>query len=849
LGIDEEGGVELMDDTTGRHVGEEGEAVVLTAVRTYIREGYAPIPVHPPSPGQSGSGKNPVNKEWNQLRITEGNMDKYFTGSENVGILLGEASGNLVDVDLDCAEAIVAAPYILPTTNMVSGRAGAPESHWWYKSTHAQTRQFQDPDGGMLVEIRSTGSQTVVPPSIHPSGEELEWYQSGEPAEVEFSELLKRVKQLATVVLIARRWGEGRRHSMALALAGWFCRKRFSLEMTKGLISQICRASNDNEVGDRLQAVEDTYAKLEKGIPVTGLPALSLHLGENVTRKIGEWLGLEVTLSLRELEPKITVILGKRPGRAQTKQASELIVGYFLDNGCLLKDIQNPDSPQMYLKTKDGIVVPLDKENIRVKQMLRDVGINASEAAYKWIAEDFGTACLTQGRAVKVVRWSTCQNEKIYISSGIKHMVVCEMDRNLHVEDNGYDGILFSADACFADWEPVEQTESLSPLELQAFNPPALTAPPEASDYTPDVQKTLVEDFMIGLLLQVKEMPILTNIGPKESGKSTLHLAILQLFLGESGSLSTCPTDRKDFDTGMINFPVYAIDNLDSQPERWLEDRLATASTGGGTKERKLYSNSGVVEKTYEAKVMINTRTGVFASRRRDLVDRLLPVFFATLEHDRQESKDVIMREILDNRDRLLSYLAIGAIESLKTRKDIDIKQLSTRFKEFGAIVFRHKDEQGINALKAWWKAQQIAVIDPDPLLQGILTHFQDSSSQSIKGNAANIKSTLRCSTQIAIPEERGKAGANSLRELKGTLAQHGIILSENNRKDYNGQIKETIFTLQKSGAKGESGGSVKVPKIKKRNRFKSTPKSLETPRKKLATGENIICNYVRFDK
>ena len=91
---------------------------------------------------------------------------------KGIGVLLGEPSGWLVDVDLDCPEAREAAERFLPPTACVTGRESSKASHRWYVADGARTRQFRDPvDRSMIVELRSTGAQTIVGPSIHPSGE------------------------------------------------------------------------------------------------------------------------------------------------------------------------------------------------------------------------------------------------------------------------------------------------------------------------------------------------------------------------------------------------------------------------------------------------------------------------------------------------------------------------------------------------------------------------------------------------------------------------------------------------------------------------------------------------------
>lgn len=115
------------------------------------------------------STKVPVLAGWQDLRLTDEDLPRHFNGNGNLGLLLGEPSGWLVDVDLDCEEAVAAmASSCRPRAK--SGRPGKLASHWWYVCEGAKTRKHQDPvSKKMIVELRSTGAQTVVGPSIHPA--------------------------------------------------------------------------------------------------------------------------------------------------------------------------------------------------------------------------------------------------------------------------------------------------------------------------------------------------------------------------------------------------------------------------------------------------------------------------------------------------------------------------------------------------------------------------------------------------------------------------------------------------------------------------------------------------------
>jgi len=175
----------------------DGPSILLESARTYLSRGYAVIPV----PARK---KIPVLKGWTDLRLSESDLPAHFNGIGNIGVLLGEPSGWLVDVDLDCEEAVALAPKFLPPTGATSGRPGKPASHWWYVCEGIKTRKHQDPvSKKMIVELRSTGAQTVVGPSIHPSGEPYDPLD-GEPAVVDAGELAAAGAALAEAVTEAR---------------------------------------------------------------------------------------------------------------------------------------------------------------------------------------------------------------------------------------------------------------------------------------------------------------------------------------------------------------------------------------------------------------------------------------------------------------------------------------------------------------------------------------------------------------------------------------------------------------------------------------------------------------------
>jgi hypothetical protein len=187
---------------------------VYEAALDYIQRGWALLPL--PLAGEDSSvGKRPMLKGWQSLRFTtpEQVQQHFLNRVVNVGGILGEAS-NLIDIDLDCPQAISLANKYLPPTGSTFGRVSAPRSHWLYQRPGpAPSRSFYDPldKESMIVELRAdaqegkSGKQTVLPGSLHVlSGEWIEWAEDGALACPAYVDLHRSVVQLATAVLLLR---------------------------------------------------------------------------------------------------------------------------------------------------------------------------------------------------------------------------------------------------------------------------------------------------------------------------------------------------------------------------------------------------------------------------------------------------------------------------------------------------------------------------------------------------------------------------------------------------------------------------------------------------------------------
>jgi hypothetical protein len=266
----------------------------MQAARDYLAMGWQPIPV----PLRS---KNPNRTGWEDERWTLEDVPQKFFPHGNIGVLTGEASHGLIDLDLDCAEAVALAPAFLPPTGFKSGRASNPYSHYWYLAPapvpkHEEFIFSVNGNGkkSKLLELRSNGHQTVVPPSLHQdTGEQIVWHESnGVPATVMSVELSRAARELAAATLLTQHYPQaGSRHDFALAFSGFLLRNGWNAEHVSHFLRAVAEQAGDEEISDREKAVETTAEKLAANEPASGGPSLRELLGSEVFQQFCNWLG------------------------------------------------------------------------------------------------------------------------------------------------------------------------------------------------------------------------------------------------------------------------------------------------------------------------------------------------------------------------------------------------------------------------------------------------------------------------------------------------------------------------------------------------------------------------------
>jgi hypothetical protein len=250
----------------------------------YINRGFSPIPV-------PFKAKNPIMKAWPKLIVTANDYETYFDREPiNIGILTGKPSGELVDVDIDNLAALKFTPWFLPKTNCIFGHESKPKSHWVYRVPKAKASERFIAER-MILEIRGNNRCTVFPGSFHPSGEPIEFENPDdyEPSSSTWKQLKRAGSNIAMATELYKKWSPGTRHELTLYTAAMLARLNWHEAEVRNLITAIAHDANDDELEDRLIAVQTTFAEFNQGRPISGDERLSQILGAETAHNIRKW--------------------------------------------------------------------------------------------------------------------------------------------------------------------------------------------------------------------------------------------------------------------------------------------------------------------------------------------------------------------------------------------------------------------------------------------------------------------------------------------------------------------------------------------------------------------------------
>jgi hypothetical protein len=749
----------------------------LRAAERYVRRGFAVVPI-------PHGKKGPILEGWEGLRLTPDELSQHFNGKpRNVGLLLGDPSGGLVDVDLDAKEAAKVAGRFLPPT-LTSGRESRPHSHWWYVSPRTKTARFKDVNGGVLVEVRSTGCQTIVAPSVHPSGERVVWHDTGpEFTEAESGELFGRVRELATTALIARHVPPaGGRHDYAMALAGFLLRPgRLEEEIVLKLLRAAWHAAGADSkeaLRDLKGIVCDTVENLKAGEPVVGGPTLE-DLAPGVPKLLSKWWGWA-----RE-EPR-----GNELAEAEERKPTQAELLIQCAGGAQFFHTPGGDA---YAKLRIGD----HSETHPVR----------SKGFRRWLVREFfqrydrppGAQALQDALGLLEAR--------------------AQFDgpqREVHVRVAEHDGAIY-VDLANERWEAVEITPagwrvvSEPPVE---FRRPRGMLPLPAPSQRGDIEELRrfinirEEDeaswrLLLAWLLQALRprgpYPVLILQGEQGSAKSTVERLLRALVDPSTAPLRTTPRNERDLIIAATNSWCPAFDNISNLPP-WLSDAFCRLSTGGGFSARELYSDAEEVLFDATRPVILNGISGV--ASRPDLLDRSVIITLPPIPEEARRPEAELLRDFEKARPVILGALSDAVSGALRAVERVRLEGMP-RMADFAVWATAAEDSLGWEPgafMKAYTGNRREATesaLEADPVAAAVREFMRDKERWA--GTATELWKALSALVDEDVRHSKAWAGApnsltNRLKRLAPALRGTGIEYGE----DRSGSKGTRLKTLTK---------------------------------------------------
>jgi len=278
-------------------------------------------------------------------------------------------------------------------------------------------------------------------------------------------------------------------------------------------------------------------------------------------------------------------------------------------------------------------------------------GINSSEEEFRYLMAELEAHSRLKGERIDIYQFAHYNPKTftLYVYNNGSNIYKITEDK-IELVPNGTEGVLFIHNNIASPFVYQEHHgEALDELILGRIN----FSESEDVRLFPGEQRLLLKIAMHLIFFEslLPTKVICTFIGPTGSGKTMTLKWLVKLFLGEH--FSTAKITKEDaFAAALANNYLLFYDNVDSRPE-WLNDALATASTGGLLRFRRLYTTNEEEISLPRCFIFLDARDPKF--RREDVARRLL--LFRVDPLVNVVSEGVLIWEILEARDTLWSEL------------------------------------------------------------------------------------------------------------------------------------------------------------------------------------------------
>lgn len=759
-------------------------SAALVAARRYTRRGWRVIPI----PFKS---KAPRLKGWQKLRLTEKELPKWFNcAAQNLGVLLGEPSSWVVDIDLDDARCVERAAEFLPPTPAVFGRAGKPRSHWIYRVTAPVEPEKHNGEAGMLAELRATGCQTVFPPSVHPTGERIEWEQpDAEPAVVNPETLRAAVRALADAVKGER--GAAKRPADATpttptpgangeaaaclrALLRMKMKKADGPDGSRRLFAAACQCVRFNlSDADAIGAVR-AYAQVQP-FPREWSDADILDRVRDAERKAerGEALRRRDADGDEEEDGG-----GRKPSAATAivAIAEELFrFGQTPDGEPFAVRIGGPNIALMFRGSRDALRATLAGE------YRRQSGKVPSASALADALNVLAGAALGSPPEPVALRLAAHDGSVVLDLGGADGRAVVVRPDGWEVVQTS--PVLFRRTALTAALP--EPTRGGDIEELRAF----LNADDESW--------LLLVAWLVAALIPDIPHPILLLSGQQGTGKTTAARLLLRLIDAATAETRSAPRDPEQWAVAAAGSWCVIIDNI-SHIGEWFSDSLCKAVTGDGWVRRKLYTDGELAVLNFRRVVVLTSIDA--GALRGDLGRRLVRVELEPIDLGRRRDETGLHADFAARRPAILGALFDLLARVLAELPKVRLPPIDATMIDAARVFAAIDVVRGTAALDTYVaQAGTISkeVVEADALGEAIIKLMETINEWT--GTAGELRERLTPEHPPRGWPANPRAMAGRLKRLIPALTACGLVVEYERA----GRTRTRTYVIRRSGADG----------------------------------------------
>lgn len=740
--------------------------------------------------------KEPVNIGWNKAEVkTLWKQQKEQLKTQNLGMRLENYL--VIDIDDPAIAKEKLGDLQLPITAVVfRGERDPGKVLQWEERGHVY---FKRPDwlkfkntkkiADLGIELRTgSGSQNVIPDSIHPDGTMYQWYKSDvfikdlpEFPEDIFEEIINRANifhedEIAEVKIIEEEeatseFFKWKKILDQLIPKGYTCKKDdyrdHGQAVSRGLLYEgFCPRA------DRHSQKEGNSSPTEFGIHLSFTGAIKKYCRHshcehiiykekleelfnfNISDKAWYFLDEEEEETAEETEEKPAITSETVKGEnyfallkelretiyktRQAKKKKEVdknetcfreVCNFLEDNGSFIKDNNNIC---YYFDKNRKLTYQIYRKDPDYSIFLHCIGLAENEMIARIITKRLQKHCLLTGREVDIKKFCYFdrKNFTIYLDLRNKQNQILKITTsNMDIVDNGTDGIMFQRCQGSPIQVKVPLSENSGKFEEMILD--RINFDTEETGLTVEEQQVLFELFFMALFFEsiFPTKPLLLMYGVKGSGKSFSLRIMGKLLFGDEWNLSSVTSDNeRDIKVASLHKSFLAIDNADSRI-KWMNDFLAKMATGEQFEERQMRENFVYLSMKPSCFIGLTARTPKF--RRDDIADRLLILSVKPLEDNFIPEND-LLDELEEHRGKLWTEIIYKLQIILRQLQQGQKKTFKTKFRMADFYSFACKivgEEKVKDIFRKLQQEQYDFSLDEDPLYELLQIYIEDEET------------------------------------------------------------------------------------------------------------------------